>query len=513
MPGSRLARPARLALLALACAASLLSCGESQTGASGPRVVIPEEQEPAGASDGRSASPTQLHTPTAKVALGSGEKLIAVVDVNLNLERTDEQILITKEGSDPRIHVSVVEYDTVLQAYRRTWEDVTSATDERYFSVSTNDVIGDHGLEIICQGTTQDNRLTMDVFRRTISEGTRLSYALIFSTTAVGDIDIVVEQRSQAYLSGDADGKPFAIVVSSPDMESPDSLDIIKTTYRWSTKDKRYLAAGETRIQGETVEREQLQELFSSNSPDKYLAYLKGSWIRRQEGEESQGSGELLRIAPEEQLLQIYSAEGRVEEEYRWDNADAYYRNVTIRNARNTILPDIARSFRFSVESLQEVSVTVQNVIDAADFWKATYRRVSDDALAAQLGAPRAPDVPLQPTGLYQSEDGEQIVFEPPRFTWLTKDRALSGGFYLYRLDKLVLGFLILPGYGAKPEDRAYIATQSSRVEPTRVVATLVLQPARLTVFGAKPISDEVITFVQVTPSRKEPAAGDSSGR
>jgi hypothetical protein len=509
------------ALLAAAALAALLAlvtgCNGPGTGPGQktPRMVVPPAQssgaDPA-AAEAAAASATAT-TTVPKVPLDSGEKLISVADVNLNLERTDEQILVTKDSggaADARIRISVVEYDPVLQTYRRSWEDFTSATDERYFTVTTGDVVGDHGVAIICQGATLDNRLTLDIYRRSANAGTKLTYSAIFSAVAAGDIAIQQEARSQAYLSGTTEGKPFPIVVTERDPESPDAVDIVKTTYQWSTLDRRYLATGKTRVRGEAVEREQLQALFSSNSPDQYLQFLAGSWLRSDQESPSPSSsmGELLRFSPQDHTLQIFSARNRVQEDYIWDKADCYYGNVTIRAARNSILPDITKDVRVSVQTRQEVLVSVESTIDRTDAWKGVYRRVSEQALTQQLADPRRGEAVLQPSGLYDGTDGSQLVFEAPHVSWIDKSGTLSGGFYLYRLDRLVLGITIQKGYGERSEERAYIVEQSTRTDSKRTTITLALRPAELTVYGARPLSEEVITFTQV---QQATSAGTSS--
>jgi hypothetical protein len=440
-----------------------------------------------------------------RVPLDPGEKLLAVLEEDLNHERTDEQILVTKLQSDAkgRLRVTVAEYDTVTQAFRRSWEGMTQATDERYFSVQTTlDVLGDHSPPIVFRGSASENRTTMDIFRKAISAGTRLTYTPVFSAVSTGDIDIRVEARSQAYLAGDADGQPFAIVVTEPDPASPTS-DIVKTTHHWSTRDKRYVATAPVRIEGKAVERERLAALFSGNSAQAYLEFLRGPWILANESGEDTSSfvGNLMYFSPTERLFQIYSASNSTLEEYRWEKADAYYRNVTIRSARNTILADITKEVRISVESLDEIRVTVESTIDRTDVWRATFRRVNEAALTDQMNAARTVSTPTQPMGLYEGQDGDQIVFQPPRFTWIGRREASSGGFYLYELDRLVLGLLVQKGYNERPEERSYIAEQSTLVEANRVVRTLVLQPAELTVWGARPTSEEKLTFTQVQAS------------
>ena len=504
-------RPALgLACLLTAAAALLGACDAGGGAGRSPKLVIPEPT--AQGVDAAGAPPVPAYTEAAalvpKVPLGDRESLLAIREVNLDLGRAEEQILVTREtgNAEAPIRVAVVEYDTVTETYHRSWEDVTRATSDRYIRVETADVVGDHSPAIIVRGSDDQNRYTMDIYRRAISAGTRLSYSSIFSVASTGDIEIVVEPRSQAYQAGDADGRPYAIVVTEPDTAAPDSTDIVKTTHQWSTRDRRYLATAPVRVQGEAVEREFLAALFSSDSADAYLAFLEGSWIATSGDGADQG---LVHFSPQTNTFQIYSAASSIQEEYRWERADAYYRNVTIRNARNTILRDLTKDGLRSVDSREQIQLTLVSTIDSLDRWRATYHRADEAALVAQLAAPRV-EAAAQPAGLYESESGEQIIFEAPRFTWIGARETLAGGFYLYtlsRADRPVLGLLVQGGYNERPRELAYIAEQSTLVETDRVVKTLVLQPAELTVYGARATSDDRLTFRQIQVSTEPQTA------
>jgi hypothetical protein len=61
-----------------------------------------------------------------------------------------------------------------------------------------------------------------------------------------------------------------------------------------------------------------------------------------------------------------------------------------------------------------------------------------------------------------------------------------------------VLGLLVQKGYGGRSEERAYIVSQSTRAEAKRTVLTLTLQPAELTVYGARALSEDTVSFVQI---------------
>ena len=420
----------------------------------GPIVVIPggalrDESTDTPAPTVRAAVPAVV----SKVVVPDELRVIQVIDVDLDLDRADEQILITRATDEVQgtISISVVVYDRVYQSYRISWEGSTAAQDERYVTVSTTDIVGDHYPEIVCQGKTAEGVLTMDVFRKTTRGSTGLSYTPIFAQTSRGDIDIQESLRSQSYLSGLTDGVFFPIVVAEPDPGSQNITDIVRTTWYWSLRERRYVAGRPERIAGSTIERGQLGELFSQNSVEAYVEFVAGSWLRSSGAAEGGPTlvGKLLQIDPEEQTVVIYSPDTRVQEIYFWENADVYYRTLNLRRAANAILPGIKKTIRVYVESSRDIKVTVTSTIDPLDKWTARYRRISDAHLegffAQQHDGPASASPRLfAPEGLYQSDKGHEIIFESPRYTWIREDDTLSGGFVLFELDVPVLSILIV---------------------------------------------------------------------
>ncbi len=481
-------------------------------------MVIPGGSLPDRSSDTPSPTiPTAARTadPPAipKVVVSDSLRVVQVMDVDLDLDRADEQILITRAADEMQgtISVSVVVYDRVYQSYRVSWEGVTAAQDDRYVAISTTDIVGDHYPEIVCQGKTAEGALTVDVFRKTTRRSTGLSYTSIFSQTSRGDIDIQESPRSQSYLSGLTDGVFFPIVITEPDPESENITDIVRTPWYWSVRERRYVAGRPERIAGSTIERGQLGELFSRNSVEGYVEFVAGSWLRSSGAAEDGPAlvGKLLQFDPEQQTVVIYSPDTRVQEIYSWENADVYYRTLNLRRAANAILPGIKKTIRVYVETGQDIKVTVTSTIDPLDKWTARYRRVSDAHLAGFFAQQH--DGPSSATpelfaleGLYQSDKGHEIIFESPRYTWIREDDTLGGGFVLFPLDVPVLSILIVDPSGRREDDKSFIIEQTMDVSQDRIIRSFSLTPARLTVFGAVATSEDELHFSQIETVEKE---------
>ncbi len=216
-----------------------------------------------------------------KVPLDPGEKLLQVLNVNLDLDITDEQILILKKKGEVEapITIVVVDFDSVRNSYSRTWESSTGATNIRTFTVTLKDLVGDHNLEIVCQGTNNQRELTLDVFRKAPSPtGLDLYFTAICQIVSDGSIEIQEIERSEGYRRGQKNGPSFPVFSYTQDRESENPLDLIKHSYYWQYQQNRHVHTSLEKLPGRVVEETQLVELFASTQVDSIEKYLAGPW-------------------------------------------------------------------------------------------------------------------------------------------------------------------------------------------------------------------------------------------
>ena len=152
----------RTATLALLCLLIVLSsCDlikENKEPEVGARRIVPEVYDEATPeSNGTTATVFETIELTPKVPLDEREKLIKVINTNLDLDTNDEQILVLRQKEDPQgvLKIAVIDYDPVRTTYSRTWESLTNATNLRLLEISLTDVVGDHNLEIVCRGMNE----------------------------------------------------------------------------------------------------------------------------------------------------------------------------------------------------------------------------------------------------------------------------------------------------------------------------------------------------------------------
>jgi len=443
-----------------------------------------------------------------RVPLDSDEKLFQVMNANLDLDTNDEQILVLRSRDDPEapLKLAVIDYDPVRGSYARTWEGVTQATNLRLFEISLKDLVGDHNQEIVCRGMNSEGELTLDVFRKTPSPtGLGLYFAEICRVVSDGSIEINEFERSEAYRMGQKNGPSFTITAYSQDRESENLLDRVKHTYRWQYQQNRYVLTNVEKLPGAVIEERQLRELFADTSVERFEEYLAGPWYLAG----AEGGEEILLFSPEERKISIFT--GRVTEIYIWQASFRSLSNRLLIFGANEAIESIIKRFTVEVVSLNTIDVAILG----SEQWDRSFGRylklgeeLQESLLAKDEAHVRASTLEL--SGLYQSGQGIEIIFNPPSFTWIGESDSFSGGFTIISLESPVLYLQGIEENGLPGASAAYIMDYSEKQEGNYLYRTLALTPARLSVRGVEATSETRITFQQL--EILEEAVGDGGG-
>jgi hypothetical protein len=522
--GHRNSRPLRrtrnavyLSLLVPGLLAALLSASCRRDTAAEPdfeasRTVVPlltEGETPqellAGAIDGVEI------TDTPKVPLDPDESLLYVLDTNLDLDATDEQVVVLKPqgNADEPITIAVVDYDSVRNAYSRTWESPTRATNIRTFTIAFTDLVGDHNLEIVCRGMTSQGELTLDVFRKTPSpSGLGLFFTSICQIVTGGSIEIEEVERSEGYRLGQKNGPSFPIFAYTQDQDSANLLDLIKHSYYWQYQQNRYVLSSVEKLPGAEIEEQQLAELFSSTEVEPFEDYLKGPWYLAS----SEAKDELLLFLPGERKIDLLT--GDVQEIYDWERSFRSLTNRLLIFANNESINTITKRILVEIKSSNTIDVTILGV--GAEQWDRSsgrYVRLSEELQQDLVTQHRegASLTELELRGLYRSDEGIEIIFEPPYFTWLEPDRELSGGFSVFSLDRDILHLKAMDDNGLFREEMTFAIEQVVKIERDYIYRTLILTPVRLGVHGAQDSSEQRITFEQIEALKSTAAGGEDA--
>ena len=349
-------------VVAIAILFSLTSCSEKEEA----YPAVPEDPVFVTASTEDGAGGTMYNRKEVMPAAGEESKpwvflepeeiLLRSMEVNLDIDVSDEQILILKHKSetDAPIIIAIVDFDPVLNVYKRTWQHSTPATNIRAFSLSLSDIIGDHKLELVCFGSDADGNQTLSVFwRQRSSEGPELFYEPVCEISVSGSIEIIEKQRSDAYEAGMKDGESFTIVTREHSGESDNILDIIESTYFWDFKNRRYVKIQEEFIPGDRIEEDRLTSLFKGSDED-FLDFFDGAWYLSGTRGETDGNETILFFETDKKRMVLYS--GNVQEIYRWDGITRSLKNSLFFQGSNELMSYITNEVYIRIQSMDTLS-------------------------------------------------------------------------------------------------------------------------------------------------------------
>ncbi len=450
-----------------------------------------------------------------KVPIEQNEALLRILNVNLDLDKTDEQILVLKDRDDPLspIEVAVVDFDEIRASYFRTWQHRTLAMNQRAFRIELEDIVGDYNNEIICRGLNKKGELTLDIFRKTTSpSGMGLYFSAICRLTSDRRIEIERYTRSQAYEMGQKYGQSFPISVERKDPASGESLDVIRETYYWKFQEKKYVKSVVEKIPGDKLMQKQLRELFSeSSSKQDFKEFLDGPWYKQNKIEN------LVLVDSKKNMISFYESD--ILETYVIE--DLYIHGYSLSLiTRNSIIGSIKKWIICTIRAPNRIEISSSKSrlqsVEVIERWVGTYHRLTPDLresfFHAQKSYVRASDLEL--SGIYKSSAALEIAFEPPYFAWIEDSiDGSSGGFSILEAVPIlnafyigrqlearmaVITFRFLKESGLPVEDRTYLLEFAEKKEENTVSRSIILTPAHLTVNGAFLTSRASINLEQV---------------
>ncbi len=437
-----------------------------------------------------------------KIPLPPNLRVLQTINTNLDLDLTDEQVLVVKDkrNQDSKLKIIVVDFDPIRNIYFKSWEGITNAVNSHDYSLSLKDIVGDHSKQIILQGTNAKGELTLDVFRRTPSpNGLGLFFRNICKIVSDGTIDIEEQERSEGYQLGQKNGISFPIVVFTHDPESKNVTDLLKMTYYWKYPKNSYVLSSVEKIPGKKVEEKRLRKLFNSNSIKAFEDFIKGAWYHPVKG----GAGEILFFQPDRRVINLYSK--NVDEVYIWKESSSKIYNRLRIVVENESIPSIRKLVSVRVKSLYEIYVSIQGH-DRWDFSSKRYVRLPEEMKEQMVHKNEAQLVKISPIklkGLYSNTlKGIEINFMAPRYTWTEKGRKEHGGFVIFNFGGKenfdVLQMMAVSGNGLIKATRSYLLKYKEIKQSKELKRIINLIPIKLEISGFNVISPTGLKLTQV---------------
>jgi len=432
-----------------------------------------------------------------KVPILENETLLKVINVNLDLDRQEEQILILKdkENIDSLIHIAVLDYEGVIKDYRRTWVGQTGIANIRSFNISLLDLVGDHNIEIICAGVSLDNQQSLTVFRKTKRENdTGLFYSTIFDLKANGTIEILEVPRSTSYESGMRDGKSFPIISTIENPDSNNVMDLIKNTYFWDFPSRRYIKVKEEKILGTHVEEERMRILLQGNESI-FEEHIRGPWFLNSDPKF------LVDFNIKDGKVTFFS--GDIQEVYNLKNSYKILGNLLRIGGENELINHVENEIYVKLVDLNTLGLTVRDIDTQTriktpnEVWSGQYFRYTgglsqNDAIREAQGD--HPDL----FGKYLGDAGESISFQGNRFTFISENESYNGGISLFHAGVPIINLRILNASGISRENRLYRYDFSTSNLGNTIQRVLTLYPGKMGIYGFEEFPDDFIRFQQI---------------
>ncbi len=420
--------------------------------------------------------------PSTHVDLDPDIVPILIVDEDIRRTGSEQQLVAFKHRDDPEdvIRILVVDFNLTRGDYEISWEGTTQSTSIRDFSLYFDDVTGDHRQEIVATGVGDNQRQTLDVFRRVGEGGERLKYEPIISLASDGSIDIEEASRDAPYYDEGEPGSSHRIVREEPDPDGDSAMDRTATTYEFDPSTEEFQETDVESISADQTEAEELQALHEGGS-DAFRSFLDGAWYR--ETGRSGTEVELLTFDPRGERVVFYG--GDMQEVFQWQSTHATATSGVQLTLQNEKIRSFNTPARIRIENLDSIAVS----ISASDRWDGIYRKLSD-GLREQVLHTEERYVELSdlsPRGTYRNDDGVEISFNDGRFAFRDGDENREGAYGLFEINHTVLEMLSYDESGRSQSRDVYIVSYDEEtIDDSRVERTLHLKPAELHAGGVR---------------------------
>jgi len=200
--------------------------------------------------------PTAETLVAPRIPIGPDKRVVQTLVANLNQDPAEEQVIVlqNRQNLSLPVTIQVAAYDQARKTSYLAWEGTALASASQPVSLSLEDLIGDHQLELLVQGLDEAGHPSLDVLRPIPSSGSLgLSYKTIFSKVSRGTIRIDHPIRPDSYSAGQNSNLSDFVVVDEPDPSSKDPSRMVRTTYAWLFQKGEYVPTTTEHYQRETV--------------------------------------------------------------------------------------------------------------------------------------------------------------------------------------------------------------------------------------------------------------------
>ncbi len=422
---------------------------------------------------------------------GENYNILILLDGNLDLEQSDEQVIIAIPLDDINapLQLLIAATNAIRNEYAVVWSRPLTTRTLTGITLRAEDLTGNGRLDLVIAGFDEHGDHVTEVFA-VPKTGELENFTKVFSLTVDGNIDIVTHDRSPGYWSGLSAGNPFPLIVQKSDPDSENTMDILETDWKWDSASFSYRQGVTRKVAAENIQEERIAKVYTSGV-EPYEDYLKGAWYR-ESGSDS--STVMLYFDPLNREVMFY--DGSIQEIFSWGKSHRATAKRLYARIINSVIPSMFETMTVSAEDWDTLELWRTSAP-----WNGTYKRLGPE-LAGVIN-PESEfksllfDLPL--TGVWRSSTGTEIVFELPRIEWREGNKVRNGTATLFALaDDRVLEVQFMKKNGAMEESASWLIEYKQEGDSSRIIRSISLTPAYMSVSGIRPIGQAPLYFEQI---------------
>ena len=435
-----------------------------------------------------------------QINIGNNYSIIYIKNINLDFDTEEEQVIVAIDKENKQnLKIIVLDFDSVRNKYILTWETEKTNINYRTVSISYMDVVGDHGLEIIFNAVSLDNKQVLDIFRKTHSpSGISLYYESICNLEVNGEIEIQEKERSQAYILGQKNGVSFP-VITYEDIKDPQP-GVSKTSYMWNYQANKYVNVFKEIVPAKIIEEQKINKIFFDDI-ESYKTFLEGQWYN------VESDNFIIRFNGKANEIAFYTSD--LMEVFKWSNAtySKLYRTIDI-NARNDQIHFITKRIIIKIENMNRIRIDIkdrENPKDIDHLMDGYYTRISDNMLPSVYSKKQSNIANITLNGEFLGAN-DSITFENYDFFLKSGNSIKKGIFSIYNYNNDdVLELRFIDENHIVKEIKLYKINMEHQKIENSIINRITLTKGIITINSFSPSGEDPLFYMQ-TAANKESA-------
>ena len=401
-----------------------------------PSLVTADSDEKKSVLEEHNVTIVEENTPTSFLSLKSDETLLSSMGIDLNNDNLDDEIIVVKKVSNPRLIIVIGIYNPNTKNYVRVSEIQTEVIQFRSFSYNGLDITGEHKTSLVYQGFTENGMSVLQMF---LCSGTADNFSLSKIGDFKSDGTIFIQQynRTDTYELSQSSGKSFPVwVYSSDPEEGSSSLSQIQTEYDWDPVQRRYVQIRQIKVTGRNLAAKELEKI-QDGTVETFANYLNGLWY--------QISGESQKIRYiffDYENSEVIFIDGDIQEVYTWLSSTLYKNGIYL-STSNISIENLGRRFAVTLTDIDQVRIRayddVRMHIGADNLWDGQYKKLTDTDSFNVQEKDNAPVEEiakvLEETSGWYTSDGSLFSFKDGKYLITTDEFVQEGVFALSMAD------------------------------------------------------------------------------